>query len=51
MVFTIQCQPQRLKQEDQILDMEDQSEANTAVTSGSENLASVYRSGFSDTMQ
>ena len=49
--FTIQWQPQRLTQEDQILDMEDQSEANTAVTSGSENLASVYRSSFSDTMQ
>ena len=51
MVFTIQWQPQRLTQEDQILDMEDQSEANTAVTSGSENLATVYRSCFSDTMQ
>ena len=33
MVFTIQWQPQRLTQEDQILDMEDQSEADTAVTS------------------
>ena len=41
MVFTIQWQPQRLTQEDQILDMEDQSEANTAVTSGSENLAAL----------
>ena len=51
MVFTIQWQPQRLTQEDQILDMEDQSEANTAVTSGFENLATVYRSCFSDTMQ
>ena len=35
--FTIQWQPQRLTQEDQILDMEDQSEANTAVTTGSED--------------
>ena len=51
MVFTIQWQPQRLTQEDQILDMEDQIEANIAVTSGSENLATVYRSCFSDTMQ
>ena len=51
MVFTIQWQPQRLTQEDQILDMEDQREANTAVTSGSENLVTVYRSCFSDTMQ
>ena len=50
MVFTIQWQPQRLTQEDQILDMEDQSEANTAVTTGSEDFASVYRSCFSDTM-
>ena len=37
--------------EPETLDMEDQSEANTAVTSGSENLATVYRSCFSDTMQ
>ena len=41
MVFTIQWQPQRLTQEDQILDMEDPREANTAVTSWSENLATV----------
>ena len=51
MVFTIQWQFKRLTQEDQILDMEDQIEANTAITSGSENLAIVYRSCFGDTMQ
>ena len=32
------------------LDMEDKSEANTAVTIGSEDFATVYRSCFSDTM-